>query len=116
MVQYAKLSYIHFHESKIKLLIDRKIAEKLRLCTYKNTHISAVYCRRVPKLAFINANIPMQIKYKKMSSFKSSENIQKKEYGSDRSVPDNQSSSVTLNELAMKARRYGGHSRISDND
>ena len=41
----------------------------------------------------------------KMSSFKSSENIQKKEGGSDRSVSDNQSSSVTLNELAMKARK-----------
>ena len=41
----------------------------------------------------------------KMSSFKSSENIQKKEVGPDRSVSDNQSSSVTLNELAMKARK-----------
>ena len=41
----------------------------------------------------------------KMSSFKSSENIQKKEDGPDRSVSDNQSSSVTLNELAMKARK-----------
>ena len=41
-----------------------------------------------------------------MSSFKSSENIQKKEVGSDRSVSDNQSTSVTLNdELAMKARK-----------
>ena len=39
-----------------------------------------------------------------MSSFKSSENIQKKAGGPDRSVSDNQSSSVTLNELAMKAR------------
>ena len=38
----------------------------------------------------------------KMSSFKSSENIQKKEGGPDRYVSDNQSSSVTLNELAMK--------------
>ena len=37
----------------------------------------------------------------KMSSFKSSENIQKKE---DRSASDNQSSSMTLIELAMKAR------------
>ena len=36
---------------------------------------------------------------------KSSENIQKKRGGPDRSVSDNQSSSVTLNELAMKARR-----------
>ena len=47
------------------------------------------------------------ISYKniKMSSFKSSENIQKKEGGPDRSVSDNQSSSVTLNELAMKARK-----------
>ena len=41
----------------------------------------------------------------KTSSFKSSENIQKKEGGPDRSVSDNQSSSVTLNELAMKARK-----------
>ena len=41
----------------------------------------------------------------KMSSFKSSENIQKKEGGPDRSVSDNQSSSVTLNELTMKARK-----------
>ena len=41
----------------------------------------------------------------KMISFKSSENIQKKEGGPDRSVSDNQSSSVTLNELAMKARK-----------
>ena len=32
----------------------------------------------------------------KISSFKSSENIQKNEGGSDRSVSDNQSSSVTL--------------------
>ena len=41
----------------------------------------------------------------KMTSFESSENIQKKEDGPDRSVSDNQSSSVTLNELAMKARK-----------
>ena len=46
----------------------------------------------------INKNI-------KMSSFKSSENIPKKENVPDRSVSDNQSSSVTLNELAMKARK-----------
>ena len=38
-----------------------------------------------------------------MSSFKSSRNIQKKEFGPDRSVSDNQSSSVTLNELAENA-------------
>ena len=40
-----------------------------------------------------------------MSSFKSSENIQKKKGGSDRSVSDNQSTSATLNGLAMKARK-----------
>ena len=40
-----------------------------------------------------------------MSSFKSSENIKKKEGGPDRSVSDNLSSSVTLNKLEMKARR-----------
>ena len=44
------------------------------------------------------------IKYKN-SSFKSTGNIQKKECGPDRSVSDNQSSSVTLNKLAMKARK-----------
>ena len=41
-----------------------------------------------------------------MISLKSSENIQKKEGGPDRSVSDNQSSSVTLNELEMKAKKY----------
>ena len=40
-----------------------------------------------------------------MTSFKSIKNIQKKEGVSDRSVLDNQSSSVTLDELAMKARK-----------
>ena len=40
-----------------------------------------------------------------MCFFKSSENSQKKKVGPDRSVSDNQSSSVTLNELAMKARK-----------
>ena len=40
-----------------------------------------------------------------MSSFKSSENIQKNEGGSERSVSDNQSSLVTLNKLAIKARK-----------
>ena len=40
----------------------------------------------------------------KLSSFKSSEKNQKKEGGPDRSLSDNPSSSVTLNELAMKAR------------
>ena len=38
-----------------------------------------------------------------MSSFKSSRNIQKKKCGPDRSVSDNQSSLVTLNEMAEKA-------------
>ena len=42
----------------------------------------------------------------KISSFKSSENIQNKEGGQDRFVSDYQSSSVTLNELANKARKY----------
>ena len=39
----------------------------------------------------------------KKSCFKSSENIQKKKGWPDRSVSDNQSSSVSLNELAIKA-------------
>ena len=41
----------------------------------------------------------------KMSSFKSSESIRKKERGPNRFVSDNQSFSMTLNELAMKARK-----------
>ena len=41
-----------------------------------------------------------------MSSFKSSRNIQKKEEGSDRSVSDNQSSSVTLNKFAIKPENH----------
>ena len=41
----------------------------------------------------------------KMSSLKNGENIQKKEGGPDRSASDNQSSSVTLNELLLKARK-----------
>ena len=41
-----------------------------------------------------------------MSSLKSSENIQKIEGGPDRSVSDNQSSSVTLNELAITPEKH----------
>ena len=52
----------------------------------------------IPHFYKVNTNI-------KTSSFKSSGNIQKKEDGPDISVSDNQSSSVTLNELAMKARK-----------
>ena len=52
-----------------------------------------------------SVNIGILNKKIKMISFTSSENIQKKEGGPDRSVSDNQSSSVTLNELAMKARK-----------
>ena len=50
-----------------------------------------------------------------MSSFKSSENIKKKEGGPDRSVSDNQSSSVTLNKLAMKARKLYSNFKHSNN-
>ena len=46
-----------------------------------------------------------------MSSFKSSGNIQKTEGGPDRFVLDNQSSSVTLNELAMKAKITGNEAK-----
>ena len=49
--------------------------------------------------------LPTSNKNIKTSYFKSSVNIQNKEGGPDRSVSDNQSSSVTLNELAMKARK-----------
>ena len=43
-----------------------------------------------------------------MSSFKSSRDIQKKRVGQT-AVSDNQSSSVTLNELAKKARKISCH-------
>ena len=56
-------------------------------------------------LAFRRIKLHIPNKNIKMSSFKSSENIQKKEDGPDRSVSDNQSSSVALNELAMNARK-----------
>ena len=49
-----------------------------------------------------------------MSFFKSSGDIQKKEGGPDRSVSDNQSSSVTLNELANKARKYSSILNFSE--
>ena len=62
------------------------------------------------ELCRASINLLTQIAYSvnkniKMSSFKSSESIQKKEGGPDRSVSDKQSSSVTLNDLAMKARK-----------
>ena len=56
-----------------------------------------IECSHKSDQCMINKNV-------KTSYFKSSENIQKKEVGPDRSVSDNQSSSVTLNELAMKSR------------
>ena len=49
-----------------------------------------------------------------MSSFKSSENIHKKEGGPDKSVSDNKSSSVTPIELAMEARKHTEISRFSN--
>ena len=47
-----------------------------------------------------------------MRYFKSSKNIQKKDGGPDRSVSDNQSSSVTLHELALKARKPYCNSKL----
>ena len=48
-----------------------------------------------------------------MSSFKSSRDIQRKIVGQT-AVSDNQSSSVTLNELAKKARKYTVISNFSE--
>ena len=79
----------------IKLfLFSTRLSMKFKLLI--NTDISRI--NGIFRFMSSNKNI-------KMSSFKSSENIQKKEGGSDRSVSDNQSSSVTLNERAMKARK-----------
>ena len=50
-------------------------------------------------MGIVNKNI-------KLSSFKSSENIQKIEGGPDSTVANNQFSSLTLNELAMNARKW----------
>ena len=60
---------------------------------------------KVVKIELLIINEVDTCEYIKMSSFKSSENFQRKEGGPDRSVSDNQSSSVTLIELAMKARK-----------
>ena len=49
----------------------------------------------------------------KMSPFKSSENIQKKEGGPDRSVSDDKSSSVTLNELTNESQKNTVISKFS---
>ena len=68
----------------------------IRMTVVPITHLIGTTVVQVLKVHYQHKNI-------KMSSFKSSENIQKKEGGPDRSVSDNQSSSVTLNELAMKA-------------
>ena len=50
---------------------------------------------------------------RKAGVFTSSENIQRKEGVPDRSVSNNQFSSVTLNELAIKTRDQRGHTVIS---
>ena len=55
----------------------------------------------VKKAKALRRSICLLNKNIKMSSFKSSENIQRKEGGPDRSVSDNQSSSVTLIELSL---------------
>ena len=47
-----------------------------------------------------------------MSSVKSSKNIQKEKGGPDRSVSANQSSPVTMNQLAIKARKPYGNSEL----
>ena len=64
-------------------------------------HLSVVLVLKPSGFRLFNASSNKNIK---MCSFKSSENIQTKEGGLDRSVSDKQSSSVTLNERAMKAR------------
>ena len=63
----------------------RELVARPHCCTY------FMYQRQLNTFNLTNKNI-------KMRSFKSSENIQKKENGPDRSVSDNQSSSVVLNE------------------
>ena len=60
--------------------------------------MQAYLAHQIKRKSPVNINI-------KMSSFKSSENIQNEEDGPDRFLSDSQSSSVTLNELAMKARK-----------
>ena len=68
------------------------------MALYLKFNVFALGLNLLIDLKVANTNI-------KMSSLKNGENIQKKEGGPDRSVSDNQSSSVTLNELAMKARK-----------
>ena len=65
------------------------------LKTAKNNSLDK-YCVFSSKLIYKNI---------KLSSFKSIENIQKKDDGPDSTVSNNQFSSVTLNKLAMNARK-----------
>ena len=64
-----------------------------------------IFPPELPVLFMCNTWPTQTIKNIKMRSFKSSENILKKEGGPDRSVSDNQSSPVALNELTAKARK-----------
>ena len=57
-------------------------------------------------------NIVVLINKIKMSSFKSSGTIQKKDGEPARSVSDYQSSSVTLKKLAMKARKLYSYFKL----
>ena len=69
-----------------------------------------------PLLGLPHGTTPFAVttnKHIKMSSFKSSENIQKAKGVPDRSVSDNQSSAVTLNELTMKAKIKKVNIRVS---
>ena len=76
---------------------------KINLTPEKKSFSFLLKCEKITY--FSPSAVATKIKNIKLSSFKSSENIQKKEGGPDRSFSDNQSSSVTLNELAMKARK-----------
>ena len=71
----------------------------------RSTNAMKLYKYTIPFSATKIHFLLLVIMKNRSQAFKSSENIQKKEGGPDRSVSDNQSSSVTLNELAMNARK-----------
>ena len=90
--------------SIIKLEYAKRLARSIcRLCETQNmngiTLVTIHICQRMTFKMIFQTN-----KTIKVSSLKSNENIQKKEGGPDCTVSNTKFSTVTLNELAMKAR------------
>ena len=97
--------YINYSTKQFFIFLQVYIAWVL--CANESSFTCITFRPNMTEKLFIRAlNTNKKNMYNKniiRSSFKSSRNIQKKECGPDRSISDNQSSSVTLNKLAVKA-------------